>query len=291
MTLNDVLRSYQDLLPEPADHGEIIRLRPPDYRPETIEFNLPQVMIGNDPLHLQAFDTVRLYGRYETDAPMVTIHGEVRRPGQYPLPEGLTAAQLVRMAGGFKRSALLDAADLTSYRIENGEKVVSQRASINIGRAVSDDDSKADVALKSGDVLTIHQLSGWKDIGASVSLKGEVTYAGTYGIQEGEKLSSVLKRAGGFATSAYPAGAVLVRVQVREMEEKGRDELIRQFETTSAGARMSPSPNMAGTNRRTAADRCSTETGRRDRLKASRRHWRLVIKINTGHRKLGKHPR
>src|SRR5262249_50072179 len=140
-------------------------------------------------VHLQAFDTVRLYGRYETDAPMVTISGEVRRPGKYPLPEGLTAAQLVRMAGGFKRSALLDAADLTSYRIENGERVVSQRVSINIGRAVKDDDSKADVALKSGDVLTVHQLSGWKDIGASVSLKGEVTYPGMYGIQEGEKLS------------------------------------------------------------------------------------------------------
>ncbi len=30
MTLNDVLRSYQDLLPEPSDHGEIIRLMPPD---------------------------------------------------------------------------------------------------------------------------------------------------------------------------------------------------------------------------------------------------------------------
>lgn len=280
MTLNDVLRSYQDLLPEPADHGEIIRLRPPDYRPETIEFNLPQVMIGNDPLHLQAFDTVRLYGRYETDAPMVTIHGEVRRPGQYPLPEGLTAAQLVRMAGGFKRSALLDAADLTSYRIENGEKVVSQRASINIGRAVSDDDSKADVALKSGDVLTIHQLSGWKDIGASVSLKGEVTYAGTYGIQEGEKLSSVLKRAGGFATSAYPAGAVLVRVQVREMEEKGRDELIRQLETTSAGARISPSLNMAeqtGALQLIAAQQKQVVAT----LKSQPPTGRLVIKINT----------
>ena len=244
MSLSDVLRSYQDVLPEPADHGEIIRLRPPDYRPETIEFNLPQVLIGNDPVHLQAFDTVRLFGRYETDAPTVTIHGEVRRPGQYPLPEGLTAAQLVLMAGGFRRSALTDAADLASYEIKNGEKVVSRRVTINIGRAVEDQDSSADVVLKPGDVLTIHQLSGWNDIGASVMLKGEVTYPGMYGIQEGEKLSSVLKRAGGFSASAYPAGAVLVRLQVREMEEKSRNELIRQLETTSAGAKVSPSLNM-----------------------------------------------
>ncbi len=79
---------------------------------------------------------------------MVTIHGEVRRPGQYPLPEGLTAAQLVRMAGGFKRSALLDAADLASYQIKDGEKVVSRRITLNIGRAVENQDSNADVALK-----------------------------------------------------------------------------------------------------------------------------------------------
>lgn len=280
MTLSDVLRSYQDILPEPSDHGEIIRLRPPDYRPETIEFNLPQMLIGNSPVHLQAFDTVRLYGRYETDAPMVMIHGEIRRPGQYPLPEGLTAAQLVRMAGGFKRSALLDAADLTSYDVKNGEKVVSRRTTINIGRAVEQEDSNADVLLKPGDVLNIHQISGWKDIGASVTLKGEVTYPGLYGIQDGERLSSVLKRAGAFSSSAYPAGAVLVRVQVREMEEKGRDELIRQLETSSAGAKVSPSLNMSdqvGALQLIAAQQKQVVAT----LKSQPPTGRLVIKINS----------
>lgn len=244
MTLNDVVRSYQDVLPEPAEHGEIVRLRPPDYRPETIEFDLPQVLIGNDPVRLQAFDTVRLFSRYEADAPMVTIKGEVRRPGKYPMSEALTAAQLVRMAGGFKRSALLNAADLASYEIKNGEKVVTRRAAINIGRAVNDDDSNADIVLKPGDVLTIHQLSGWNDIGASVTLKGEVTFPGSYAIQDGERLSSVLKRAGGFSTSAYPAGSLLVRVEVREIEEKSRDELIKQLETTSVSTKMSPALNI-----------------------------------------------
>ena len=279
MSLGDLLRSYQDVLPEPSDHGEIVRLRPPDYRPETIDFNLPQVLIGNESVHLQAFDTVRLFGRYETDAPMVTVHGEVQRPGQYPLPEGLTAAQLVRMAGGFKRSALLDAADLASYDIKNGEKVESHRVTINIGRAVQDQDSSADVMLKSGDILTIHQLSGWNNIGASVMLKGEVTYSGTYGIQEGEKLSSVLKRAGGFTSSAYPAGAVLVRVQVREMEEKGRNELIRQLETTSAGAHLSPSSNM-GEQIGALQMIMAQQTQMVARLKSQPPSGRLVIKIS-----------
>jgi protein involved in polysaccharide export with SLBB domain len=241
MSLSEVIRSYQDLLPEPADRAELIRLRPPDYRPETIDFNLSEVLIGNDPIQLQAFDTIRIFGRYEIDAPKVAVQGEVVRPGYYPLPEGLTAAQLVRMAGGFKRSALLESADLTSYDVVHGEKIVSRRTTLNIGRAVRDKDSSADAALKPGDVLTIHQLSGWNDIGASVTVKGEVMYSGMYGIQDGERLSSVLKRAGGFRPGAYPTGAVLLRNQVRELEEKSRTELIHQLETTSPSAMFSPS--------------------------------------------------
>ena len=35
-------------MPEPSDHAELIRLQPPDFRPETISFNLPDVLIGNE---------------------------------------------------------------------------------------------------------------------------------------------------------------------------------------------------------------------------------------------------
>jgi protein involved in polysaccharide export with SLBB domain len=73
-----------------------------------------------------------------------------------------------------------------------------------------------------------------------VTIDGQVKFPGTYGFQEGERLSSVLRRAGGLRETAYPAGAVLVRDQVRELEEKSREELIRQIETSSAAARLSP---------------------------------------------------
>jgi protein involved in polysaccharide export with SLBB domain len=240
MQLNDVLASYQDLLPEPAARGDIVRLVPPDLHPETIPFQVPDVLIGNSNLALQPFDTIRIYGRYEADSPQVAIRGEVLRPGLYPLSRGMTAVQLVKMAGGFKRDALLESADLTSYTVEDEKKVVSQRAAVEIGAAVSGDRPSADIPLKPGDVLTIHQISGWNDIGASIVLNGEVTYPGSYGLQEGERLSSVLQRAGGFRGTAYPDGAVLVRTQVKELEEKSRAELIRQIETTSASARLAP---------------------------------------------------
>lgn len=241
MKLSDAIHSYQELLPEPSDHGEIVRLMPPDFHPQAIDFSVTEVLTGRSPIFLQPFDTIRIRGRYEIDAPKVVVRGEVLQPGSYALTQGMTAAQLVRIAGGFRRSALQDAADLASYDIKDGKQVVSQRRTVAIGRAVHENDANADVPLKPGDVLTVHQVSGWNDIGASVTLVGEVTYPGTYGLEEGERLSSVLQRAGGFRASSYPDGAVLVRKQVKELEEKSRAELIRQIETTSPGGRLGQS--------------------------------------------------
>ena len=231
MTVSDLLHSYQDLLPEPAGHAEVIRLQPPDFRPETISFDLSEVLIGNDPITLQPFDVVRIFGRYEIDPPKVSIRGEVLRPGQYPMPQGLTVSGLVRMAGGFRRSAYRQEADLSSYEIQNGQTVLVKHRVIDIAKAL-DGDKSADVALQPGDVVGIRQLTGWQDIGASVTFDGELKFPGTYGIEEGERLSSVLKRAGGFRSDAYPEGAVVERVAVRQMEETARQEMIRRIESS-----------------------------------------------------------
>jgi protein involved in polysaccharide export with SLBB domain len=246
MRISDVLHSYQDMLPEPAAHGEIVRLIPPDLHAETIDFNVPDVLIGNANVDLRPFDTVRVFGRYQVDAPKVTVAGEVLRPGEYPMSQGMTAAQLVRMAGGFKRDALLESADLTSYDVQNGNAVVENQVTVQIGTAVTGADPHADVPLKPGDILAIHQITNWENIGESVTISGQVRYPGSYGFQEGERLSSVLRRAGNLLPTAYPMGAALVREQVKELEEKSRDELIRQIETNSASARLSPSVASSG---------------------------------------------
>ena len=231
MTINDLLHSYQDVMPEPADHAEIVRLQPPDFRPETIGFSLPEALIGNDAIALQPYDLVRIFGRYEIDSPKVSIEGEVLRPGNYPMSQGMTVAALVRMTGGFKRSAFREEADLTSYTVENGQKVLLNHSVVAVQKAL-DGDKSADVPLKPGDVVSIRQLTGWKDIGASVTITGEVAHSGTYGIQTGERLSALLKRAGGFRETAYPAGANLERVEVRQLGEVARQEMIRRIETT-----------------------------------------------------------
>lgn len=240
MHLSDVLHSYRDLLPEPAAHGEIVRLVPPDLHAETIDFNVPDVLIGNANINLRPFDTIRILGRYEVDAPMVTIRGEVSRPGMYPMSRGMTTAGLVRMAGGFRRDALLESADLTSYEVSNGNRLVEELATVQIGAAVAGTDPHADVPLKPGDILAIHQITNWNDMGESVTIRGQVKFPGSYGFRDGDRLSSVLRRAGGLLPAAYLMGAVFTRVQVRELQQKSREELIRQIETNSAAARLSP---------------------------------------------------
>jgi protein involved in polysaccharide export with SLBB domain len=231
MTINDLLHSYQDVMPEPSDHAELIRLQAPDFRPETISFSLPDVLIGNDSIPLQPFDLIRIFGRYEIDSPRVSIDGEVLRPGAYPMSQGMTVAGLVRMAGGFNRSAYRDDADLASYVVQDGQKVLVNHSIVAVEKALNGDKS-ADVVLKPGNVVSIRRLAGWQDIGASVTINGEVEHAGSYGIDPGERLSSVLKRAGGYREGAYPAAAVLERVQVRELGEQARQQMIQRIETT-----------------------------------------------------------
>lgn len=277
MKLSDVLHSYQDLLPEPADRGEIIRLIAPDLHAETIEFSVSDALIGNFNIEVLPFDTIRVLGRYEADAPRVAVRGEILRPGSYPLSRGMTAAQLVRMAGGLRRDALLTDADLTSYEVVNGSKAVGERTSIRIGDALRD--HSADAALKAGDVLTVHQITGWNDIGASISIEGEVGHSGSYGIQQGERLSSVLRRGGGFRDTAYPMGAVLVREQVRELEEKSRQELIHQIETSSAAARLSPNLG-SGDSGATLQIVQQQQEQALSRLRSQPASGRLVIRIS-----------
>lgn len=228
--VTDLVSSFNDLLPEAADRAEIVRLHPPDFSPLVIGFSLRDVLEKRVPAPaLQPFDTVRVFGRYDTDAPKVSIYGEVLRPGEYPLSDGMSAADLLRLAGGFKRGAYQDRADLSSYAVIEGDHVELEHRTVAIGRALAGEPD-TDVRLKPGDVLTIGQIGGWNDIGGAVTVNGEVMHPGRYGIQQNERLSSVLKRAGGFSPLAYPYGAVLERAQVREFEARNRDEMVARLQ-------------------------------------------------------------
>jgi protein involved in polysaccharide export with SLBB domain len=230
MTVNDLLHRSQDIMPEPADRLELVRLVGADYHPETTLLNLQEVLQGSSTILLKPFDYLRVFSRYEVDSPTVTIAGDVIRPGEYPLSSGMKVSALVQMAGGFRRSAYRAAADLATYSVEDGKKALIRTSVIDLDKAMSGD-STADVKLQAGELLSIREITGWQDIGSSVTVSGEVVHAGTYGIVNGERLSSVIKRAGGFRDVAYPQGIVLERTAVRALGEKARADIIQRIES------------------------------------------------------------
>jgi len=211
-----------------------------DGKLEVISANLESALAGDpkDNILLQSKDRIFVHRNLnKVDPPTVTIAGEVSRPGKYPLGDDLTAAGLVRFAGGLKRSAFTQEADLTSYTVENGTKVVGDHRTIEIAKALAGEPD-TDVRLHDGDVLTIRQLAGWNDLGAVITVRGEVMHPGAYGIQEGERLSSIIERSGGFRSDAYPYGAVFQRKQVRDLQEENRAELIRRVKGEEADVKL-----------------------------------------------------
>ena len=178
----------------------------------------------------------------------VFVEGAVARPGRYPLTTNMNIADLIRVGGGLKPSADTQLADLTHYQWNNQTQLTGEHQPIPIAAALAGD-SKSNIPIHNGDVLTIREVSGWSDLGASVTLKGEVRHPGTYGVRPGERLSSVIERAGGFQPGAYPYGAILQRTSVREIEAKSQDEMILRLKSQQSNIELLP----AGTPQETRA--------------------------------------
>ena len=200
MRITDLIASYTDLLPEPAErHAEIIRLTPPDYAPQVIAFNLADALAGrgqgrgggkqaSDPnpndgqqnaqhgaqhnaqnVTLQPFDTVRIFGRYDfEDAPLITVSGEVRHPGEHVTNGETHLRDAVYLAGGVSRDARLTDAQVFRHTPDGKLKVLS----VNLERALAGE-AADNVALEPKDRVFIHRNLSKVDP-ATVKIEGEV---------------------------------------------------------------------------------------------------------------------
>jgi polysaccharide biosynthesis/export protein len=207
-----------------------------------LSVDLRQALDGNpvDNLVLQSRDRILVHRNpAQVEAPTVYIKGEVAKPGRYPLPSNMRVADLVRVAGGPTRSAFLDTADLTRFAASTAPGHSSERLEVKLAAVLSGDSSE-DVPLRNGDVLTIRQIAQWSDLGSSVTVRGEVQHPASYGIEPGERLSSVLKRSGGFTQQAYPYGAVLIRREVRELEMTSHIELVNRVKNEESYLKTLP---------------------------------------------------
>jgi polysaccharide biosynthesis/export protein len=189
------------------------------------------------------------------DPATVYVKGEVARPGRYPLTANMRISDLIRAAGGLKQSADVKTADLTHYLWKDDKQVTGQQVQISLVAVMGDSGNStlknaalsgaeasaadpSDAVLNNGDVLSIRQVPGWDDLGASITLRGEVVHPGTYGLHPGERLSSVIARAGGFSPAAYPYGSVLARPEVQKLEQRSYGELIQRVREQQATLKL-----------------------------------------------------
>lgn len=228
--LSDAIHMAGGLGPDAErEDAQVFRYQP-DGALKIFSVKLSAALNGNprDNIVLNSRDRILVHSNpAEVDPATVYIKGEVARPGRYPLTTNMTVADLIRSAGGLQQSADTKSADLTRYQWTSQGQMTGHHAQIELASVMAGN-TKANAPLHNGDVLTIRQLPGWNDLGATIQVRGEVRHAGSYGIQPGEKLSSVLERAGGFMPDAYPYGAVLVRPEVRELEDRSHSELVER---------------------------------------------------------------
>ncbi len=233
MRLKDLIPSTRALLPESyLDSVEITRLSPPDWRRELLTVSLKRVLEGSeaDNIFLQEQDAVKVFSRWEMEEkPKVAINGAVVTPGTYTYYPGMAVRDLVTAAGSLKRFAFLAKAELSRISIET-DRAVWNRIPLDLGKALAGDPAN-NLKLQQDDVLIVRSVSDWQDATDKlVTLKGEFRFPGVYTAVRGEKISSVIARAGGFTEKAYLFGAKFKRKSVREQQQQRMDEIIIRTE-------------------------------------------------------------
>src|SRR5260370_7160456 len=136
----------------------------------------------------------------------------------------MRASDLIETAGGLLRRANPDVGDLTHYAkgsSPSGERVPLGHQEVNLAAGLAGNEDQ-NFFLHDGDVLTVPEKAGWKDVGAVVTLHGEGRKPGVYGIRPGEHLSALLQRAGGLLRTAYPRAPLFARIEFRALSQKTR---------------------------------------------------------------------
>lgn len=194
-------------------------------------FRLDRLLEGEESENtvLQPDDEVVVYTKSDAKAlPQVAVRGEVKKPGVYPLLKGMRVRDLM-FEGGFTHESALREAELVRVSATGIDgQVVRNVIPLDPDRVLADDPEQ-NFVLQGDDELLIKQVGELKRQ-YRVTIQGEVPYPGTYVMQPGERLSSLIRRAGGFTGKAYLRGAVFTRESVRESQERQ----LREFTASHA---------------------------------------------------------
>lgn len=183
---------------------------------EVIQVDIKGIMDGVKPdIPLQRNDVLYIPSIHDLeDLGSITVFGEVARPGEYVYADNTTLEDIIIQAGGLKESASTVRVDV-SRRIKNDK---STEALATIGKmfsfALKDGfviDGEPGFTLEPYDQVYVRRSPGYQEQ-VNVEVNGEVLYGGTYSLtNKSERLSDLIKKAGGVTQFAYIKGAKLIR--------------------------------------------------------------------------------
>jgi len=169
-------------------------------------------------LILEPRDALRIFNRLEMrDELTITVSGQVRKPGEYAYSDDISLKDLIYLAGGFNYAAANAKIEIVRqsapidpvYWIPTKTLVYTTTVPVDL----SADRETERFKLVPFDQVFVRTNPDYVPIKV-VELKGAVMFPGGYTLMgNGEKLSSVIKRAGGLKPEAFPEGASFYRKQ------------------------------------------------------------------------------
>ena len=196
------------------NRGYINRLNP-DNTMALISFDVAKLLAGTEKdITLQREDKVTITSLFDLrDEFKVSIQGEVRAPGSFEYAENISLEALIQMAGGFKEGATPNRIEI-SRRVRNSDSLSKSAVTAELFIVNVDQQLKlADdfFTLKPFDIVTVRSAAGYT-VQKQIKLEGEVLYPGIYTItSKDERISDLIKRAGGLTPYGYAEGASLKR--------------------------------------------------------------------------------
>jgi len=196
------------------NRGYISRLNA-DNSLSLLSFDVAKVLAGTEAdVKLQREDKVTISSIFDLrEEYKVTIQGEVRQPGTFEFGDNMNLESLIQMAGGFKEGATPNRIEI-SRRIKNSDATSASAQTAEVFTVNVDQNLKIQeqgFTLKPFDIVSIRSSESYQ-VQRQIKVEGEVLYPGTYTItKKDERISDIIKRAGGLSPLAYVEGASLKR--------------------------------------------------------------------------------
>lgn len=178
-------------------------------------------------LELKPFDSLIVYPRGNFILPKrVSISGAVKKSGDFDLSQNMGIRELISQAEGLTRNSYTLNVEVVRRKIVGDSVRTREIHQVNLKDLM---EGKTAFSLKDGDGVYVREVVNSRER-STVHLMGELSFPGRYEFANGEKFSSVIRRAGGFMPNAYLRGAVFIRKSVKEQQLRHVEDIARRLE-------------------------------------------------------------